>query len=221
MLTRHFRTDEELVSYLKTIWFPGASSNDIQAILKLYPSDPVDGSPFGTGSAEAFTPEYKRIAAIQGDLFFHSPRRQLLDRFSSTHATYSFCGYLSPRGASCIADPASMLSVSARTNLSGIGYVSSRQTFHNPCCAYRPWQAHGTDLLNAFGPGDMTDYFIRFVRHLDPNGDSSTGHWPLYNTSSRLTLQFNDGSIPLKVTTDTERLAGTDALLDLSLRFPF
>ncbi|TFK87024.1 carotenoid ester lipase precursor [Polyporus arcularius HHB13444] len=176
-------TDEELVSYLKTIWFPGASSSDIQVILKLYPSDPVDGSPFGTGSAEAFTPEYKRIAAIQGDLFFHSPRRQLLDRFSSTHATYSF--------------------LSARSNLSGIGY------------------AHGTDLLNAFDPGDMTDYFIRFVRHLNPNSNSSAVHWPVYNASSRLTLQFNDGSIPLNITTDTERLSGTDALLDLSLRFPF
>ncbi|KAI0690024.1 carotenoid ester lipase precursor [Cerioporus squamosus] len=176
-------TEQELTDYLKTIWFPGASSRDLEKILKLYPSDPAEGSPFGTGTTEAFTSQYKRIAAIQGDWFFHAPRRQLLDRFSSTRATYNF--------------------LSARTNLSGIGY------------------AHGTDLLNAFGPGDMTDYFIRFVRHLDPNGNSSVFHWPPYNTSARPTLQFNDGTIPLDITADTERMAGTEALLDLSLRFPF
>ncbi|RDX42812.1 carotenoid ester lipase precursor [Lentinus brumalis] len=175
-------TEQELVSYLKTFWFPGASSNDIQSILTLYPADPAEGSPFGTGSADAFTPEYKRIAAVQGDMFFHAPRRQLLDRFSSSQVTYNF--------------------LSARMNVSGVGY------------------AHGTDLSNALGPGDMTDYFIRFVNHLDPNGGSAP-HWPPYNTSARRTLQFNDGSTPLTVTADTERLAGTDALLDLSLRFPF
>ncbi len=81
-------------------------------------------------------------------------------------------------------------------------------------------QTHGTDLINAFGPGDMTDYFIRFVRHLDPNGGSAL-HWPTYNTSSRLTLQFNDGSTPLSVTADTERSAAMSALFDLGLRFTF
>ncbi|KAI0699611.1 carotenoid ester lipase precursor [Cerioporus squamosus] len=177
-------TEQQLTDYLRTFWFPGASSSDIENILKLYPSDPAEGSPFGTGAADAFTPEYKRIAAIEGDLFFHAPRRQILDTFSSTHTAYNY--------------------LSARMNLSGVGY------------------AHGTDLFNSLGPGDMTDYFIQFVRHLNPNGNlNSSVYWPPYNTSARLTLQFNDGSTPLNVTADTERLAGTSALVDLSLRFPY
>ena len=69
----------------------------------------------------------------------------------------------------------------------------------------------------------MTDYFIRFVNHLDPNGrDASATEivWPRYNPTSRLTLQFNDGSTPVNVTVDNERLAGTEELFNLSFRFP-
>ncbi|RDX42816.1 carotenoid ester lipase precursor [Lentinus brumalis] len=174
-------TESELASYLQAFWFPGASSSDIENILKLYPADPAAGSPYNTGLLNAFTPEFKRIAAIGGD-FFHASRRNVLERLSSTHTAYNF--------------------LSARNFISGLGYT------------------HGTDLINAFGPGDMTDYFIRFVRHLDPNGGSAL-HWPTYNTSSRLTLQFNDGSTPLTVTADTERLAAMSALFDLGLRFTF
>ena len=67
----------------------------------------------------------------------------------------------------------------------------------------------------------MTDYFIRFVRHLDPNTGHSGVQWPRYNSTDRLTLQFNDGSTPVSVTADTERMAGMSALFDLSLRFPW
>ncbi len=65
----------------------------------------------------------------------------------------------------------------------------------------------------------MTDYFIRFVNDLDPNAASGV-YWPPYNTSARLTLQFNDGSLPLNVTADDERLAGTEELSSLIGRFP-
>lgn len=84
------RTDKQLASYLAQTWLPGASAADIAKVLQLYPSDPAAGSPFNTGNANAFTPQYKRIAAIQGDLFFNAPRRQLLDRFSSHRAMYNF-----------------------------------------------------------------------------------------------------------------------------------
>ncbi|TFK78301.1 alpha/beta-hydrolase, partial [Polyporus arcularius HHB13444] len=168
-------TEPELASYLQAFWFPGASSSDIKALLKLYPADPAAGSPFKTGNANAFTPEYKRIAAIQGD-FFQAARRNVLDRLSSTHTAYNF--------------------LSARHFLSGLGY------------------SHATDLFNVFGPGDMTDYFIRFVRHLNPN-DNSGVQWPRFETSSRLTLQFIDGDTPLNVAADTERLAATRALFEL------
>ncbi|TFK87022.1 carotenoid ester lipase precursor [Polyporus arcularius HHB13444] len=168
-------TEPALATYLKSFWFPGASSSDVDNILKLYPADPAAGSPFNTGKANAFTPEFKRIAAIEGD-FFQASRRNVLERLSSTHTAYNF--------------------LSARNFVSGLGY------------------SHGTDLLNAFAPGDMTDYFLRFVRNLDPNSNSGV-QWPRLENSSRLTLQFNDGSTPISVTADTARLAATRALFDL------
>ena len=66
----------------------------------------------------------------------------------------------------------------------------------------------------------MTDFFVRFVNDLDPNGESGV-QWPTYNTSTRSTLQFNDGHTPLSIVVDNERRKGTDELLSLSLRFPF
>ena len=65
----------------------------------------------------------------------------------------------------------------------------------------------------------MTDYFIRFVSTLDPNAETGV-QWPVYNTTTRSRLQFNDGDTPLNVTRDVERLAGARELLSLSLRFP-
>ena len=65
----------------------------------------------------------------------------------------------------------------------------------------------------------MTDYFVRFVRTLEPNTEAGV-QWPVFNTSSRAVLQFNDGDTPLNVTRDVERLAGARELLSLSLRFP-
>ncbi|RPD58759.1 carotenoid ester lipase precursor [Lentinus tigrinus ALCF2SS1-7] len=176
-------TDEELIDYLTTYWFPGSSAADLNKTMELYPSDPAAGTPFDTGSANAFTPEYKRIAALQGDWFFNAPRRQLLDRFSFHQPMYNF--------------------LSARGNFTGLG------------------DAHGSDLLTAFRPGDMTDYFVRFVNHLNPNGlHFSQPFWPRYDPITRLTLQFNDGSIPVNVTVDNKRREGTDELFKLGLRFP-
>ncbi|RPD57249.1 carotenoid ester lipase precursor [Lentinus tigrinus ALCF2SS1-6] len=175
-------TDDEFVSYISENWFPGATPADLKKVLELYPSDPAAGSPFDTGDANAVTPEFKRIAAMQGDWFFNAPRRQLLERFCSQRTAYNF--------------------LSARVNVSTLGYP------------------HGHDLFSAFGPGDMTDYFIRFVNNLNPNGDSGI-QWPTYNTTTRATLQFNDGAEPLKLAADDERLAGMSELSSLSLRFPF
>ena len=84
-------------------------------------------------------------------------------------------------------------------------------------------QVHTSDLSDALGPGDMTNYFVRFVNHLDPNGtpgDKAEVHWPPYSTRTRRALQFNDGTTPLSITVDDDRLAGTRELTKLSLQFP-
>lgn len=57
---------------------PKASSEQIEKILELWPSDPKLGSPFGTGDENALTPVYKQYAAILGDFAFQGLRRFFL-----------------------------------------------------------------------------------------------------------------------------------------------
>ena len=79
-MSRGLSTDAEVAGYLKSNYFPGASDATIARLLELYPATPAAGSPFETGSANAFTPEFKRLAAFQGDFIFQATRRFLLDQ---------------------------------------------------------------------------------------------------------------------------------------------
>nr|VWO95946.1 Carboxylic ester hydrolase (EC [Ganoderma boninense] len=176
-------TESELHSYIKQIYMPAASDSDIDSVLQAYPADPSQGSPFGTGIFNALTPQFKRLAAFQGDLIFQAPRRFFLNATAAAQPTWSF--------------------LSKRFKLApGIG------------------SAHGTDLLNVYMGGDMTDYLVNFVNNLDPNGAKRL-YWPQYTLDSRKLLTFWDGIIrPLSITTDDYRVEGFNILTNLSLQFP-
>lgn len=60
-------TTSKLVTYLLS-YFPEATRADIQGLVDTYPTDPSAGSPFRTGLANELYPQFKRIAAILGDI---------------------------------------------------------------------------------------------------------------------------------------------------------
>ena len=60
-------------------------------LLTLYPQDVTQGSPYDTGTQNALTPEFKRIASILGDFVFQAPRRFFLNNVSGKQNTWSFC----------------------------------------------------------------------------------------------------------------------------------
>ena len=74
-----------------------AMGAQLARLLELYPSDPAAGSPFGTGDDNQFTPQFKRMAALQGDILFVAPRRLLTRTRAGAgagaggQAVYSFC----------------------------------------------------------------------------------------------------------------------------------
>lgn len=68
-------TNDELHDYLSTYFFVNASSEDIDGLLAQYSEDPAEGSPYGTGMNNSVTPQFKRIAAILGDIGFEAPKR--------------------------------------------------------------------------------------------------------------------------------------------------
>ncbi|KAJ7906334.1 carotenoid ester lipase precursor [Mycena leptocephala] len=70
-----FSTNEQLVTYFQTYYVPGASTAEIEHVLALYPDDPAAGSPFNTSDQNVLTPQFKRFAAILGDMVFQGPHR--------------------------------------------------------------------------------------------------------------------------------------------------
>ncbi len=85
------RTDSQLETYIRTFVFPSITNIEYKAIAKAYPSDVTQGAPFDTGHLNALTPQFKRIAAFDGDLMFHAPRRLFLDQIASRQNAWAFC----------------------------------------------------------------------------------------------------------------------------------
>ncbi|OBZ65327.1 Lipase 3 [Grifola frondosa] len=71
-------------------YYPDIWSAALASLFEAYPYDPAAGSPYDTGYSYAFTPEYKRMALLQDDLFFPIPRRFFLDQREGKHPTCSF-----------------------------------------------------------------------------------------------------------------------------------
>jgi acetylcholinesterase len=79
---------------------------------------------------------------------------------------------------------------------------------------------HASDLLNMYGGGELTDYLVHFVNHLDPNGGSSM-NWPKYTKESPNSLTLQDGLVPVTVAQDTYRKEAMEFLTRLSLKNPY
>ena len=93
----------------------------------LYPNDPAQGSPFGTGDEDQLSPQYKRMSAIQGDLVFQAPRRFFVDTVSSKQPTWFFSTSASATtiiGTAADANADEFLG-SERGPFKGLGYVSA------------------------------------------------------------------------------------------------
>ncbi|KAI0790999.1 carotenoid ester lipase precursor [Abortiporus biennis] len=79
-----------LKTYLKTFFLPTATDADVNKLLSVYPDDITQGSPFDTGILNALTPEFKRVAAILGDLVFQAPRRYFLQQRGGKQNAWAF-----------------------------------------------------------------------------------------------------------------------------------
>ncbi|KIJ09787.1 hypothetical protein PAXINDRAFT_102175 [Paxillus involutus ATCC 200175] len=88
--TLNITTDTQFEEYLQTYRFPEAPPTTIQELMKFYPADISQGSPFDTGMLNAITPQFKRIAAFQGDVTFEAPRRFFLQHRSGKQPLWTY-----------------------------------------------------------------------------------------------------------------------------------
>ncbi|KJA16248.1 hypothetical protein HYPSUDRAFT_219571 [Hypholoma sublateritium FD-334 SS-4] len=182
--TLNITTEEEFQDYVQNTLLQGLGVTDVEIaqLAALYPSDLTQGSPYGTGVTDALSPQYKRLASLQGDLIFQAPRRFLLQNRAGKQTAFAF------------------LSQRFKT-LPILGSM------------------HVTDLLNVYGGEELTNYLVRFVTTLNPNGFGNV-LWPQYTLQSPTLLTFLDGVDPITFTQDTFREQQIAFLNNLTLNHP-
>ena len=173
-------------------------------LLTLYPENVTQGSPYDTGTQNALTPEFKRIASILGDFVFQAPRRYFLQTVSDKQNTWFYCTLrvcLSSFSSCHSPTLLSLLTVSKR--LKSVPILGS---------------FHESDILNIYAGGDLTDFLIQFVMNLDPNGISNP-QWPQYTTSSPQVMTLLGDQVinnNRTITLDTYRVKEMEFLTSLS-----
>ncbi|KAF8987712.1 carotenoid ester lipase precursor [Cyathus striatus] len=183
-------TEAEFREYV-SIYLPGITDDQLDAISIAYPSDVTKGSPFDTGTTNAITPQYKRLAAFEGDLIFQGPRRFLMQATAKTQPTYGFL-YKRDKGIPLIASHHG----DDVTDFYGLepGFI-------------------GVDaLLNFVNNLDPN------IPKRNRSTLSST-HWPLYNTSSNVPSLFTfiDPAPSVEITADDFRASPMKILTNISI----
>ncbi|OTB03037.1 hypothetical protein M426DRAFT_61060 [Hypoxylon sp. CI-4A] len=194
-------TDEDLRTYiLKGVGFDFPAAT-VDHILELYPDDPTQGIPLNTGT-ERFADlgwQYKRVAAIVGDVFYHAPRRYDTQHYASLAPTYAYRFNTRPGGLA----PA----YRGVEHFSEVAFVFANPTTVGPWPEYRKLS------------DQVSSQWLRFARTGDPNGEGLP-HWPRYNEAAEglnlvLQTEAQGGSY---VEEDTYRLAGREYLTQWARR---
>jgi len=164
-------TTAELVDYLKTIFFHDATLEQVQELVATYPDDITDGSPFNTGVFNSIYPQYKRLAAILGDLTFTLSRRLFLKIANYVNPTVPSWSYLSSYGYG--------------TPILG--------TLHGSDIL----QVYG--ILPGIPSSTIQRYYLSFFHTMDPN-EGTTGliEWPKWSEDEQLVHFLALGTTLLK-----------------------
>jgi len=155
---------------------PGSLQRAFADLLELYPADPALGSPFGTGDDTfGLSPVFKRVAAILGDMWFQSTRRQWMGA-AVDHGVKVF-GYH-------FIDPQLNSGPLGVEHSSEIAYVYGQLSSTSP---------PSSQQLSK----QMTDYWISFVVSQDPNDGKGTErpNWPLFTADNKVLIQLNGTNI--------------------------
>jgi carboxylesterase type B len=152
-------TTTDIVEYFGTFYFHDATTAQIQALVDTYPDDIIDGSPFRTLFLNEWYPQFKRLAAMLGDLSFTLTRRAFLTLANSVNPTVPSWSYLS--------------SYDYGTPILGTFHGSDiLQVFFG--------------ILPDYSSAATQAYYLSFVNTLDPNNGTDYQTWPRWSTSNQL-----------------------------------
>ena len=203
-------TDEDVYTILSTGLGFDFPPSTVRHVMDLYPDVPSEGIPLNTGD-ERFADkgwQYKRIAAILGDIFYHAPRqfdaRQYIKYNPSDTFVYRFNtrGFVNSTNATYLDTAGSLVPA-----YKGVAHATELSfVFNNPDLT-GPWPEY-RDL-----GGAMSSAWINFANSGNPNGDGLPA-WPSYSEGPNgLNLVFQTQSQGgIYVEDDTYRLEGREYL---------
>ncbi|KAI3332170.1 alpha/beta-hydrolase [Xylariaceae sp. AK1471] len=211
-------TDLDLYNYLLHDSGFGFPASTVSRIMELYPDDPSQGIPLNTGS-ERFADkgyQYKRVATIVGDVFYHATRLDDARHYAKGAPTFVYrfntrplAGYANSdfNGTGNGSGDGNATVVMLAPAYKGVAHFSEVAfVFANPG-AVGPWP--GYRALSQ----QMSEQWIRFAHTGDPNG-GSLPRWPRYDEGEKglnmvLQTEVQGGSY---VEEDTYRLEGREYL---------
>jgi len=163
--TYNVTSNAKLIDYLSTFFTSNPNARyDVTNLVSNYPDDlGISGSPFGTGLLYNLYPQYKRLAAIFGDVVFTLARRVYLTNIATQVPCWSYLA----------------------SYLKGTPVLG---TFHGSDILY----AFGTAPPNV-ATDSIQNYYVAFINTLDPNGLGTPGltiKWPQWTASSPMLLNF-------------------------------
>ena len=168
LFQNNLSTTEDLAVYFNDLYFPGATVEELTALIDTYDPAKRNGSPFRTSFFNELYPGYKRLAAILGDLVFTLTRRAFLDMTIIAHPDVPSWSYLA--------------SYNYGTPVMGTFHASDLlQVF------YGIWPNNAARSCRT--------YYFNFLHNQDPNkGVEKYDNWPEYDSNERQLLWFETGN---------------------------
>ncbi|EAW13601.1 putative extracellular lipase [Aspergillus clavatus NRRL 1] len=159
-------TTRQVVDYLGKYFFYGASRAQLEELVATYPDVTTDGSPFRTGIFNNWYPQFKRLAALLGDLTFTLTRRAYLKYATEIKPDLPCWSYIS--------------SYDYGTPIMGTFHASDiLQVFYG--------------ILPNYASRAFHTYYLSFVYDLDPNARrGNLMEWPQWNKGQQVMQIFNN-----------------------------
>ncbi|EGF99066.1 uncharacterized protein MELLADRAFT_112983 [Melampsora larici-populina 98AG31] len=163
----HIFNDTGVAPWLKQL-LPGAAPHEITDLLKLYPSDPAQGSPFNTGLQNQLNPVSKQMAALFGDIAYQGLRRFFSQSVQASIPVYGFID----RGLKQTKYLDSLVTAFSGS-YSGVNTVSALKA---------PAAGRSADIQTRY---------LNFVYTSNPNPTGVKVQWPKYGPTAQL-MEFSD-----------------------------
>lgn len=160
---------DELVDYIWTEFFPAIDRQYVVGLVDTYDASIAAGSPFNTGILNSPYPEFKRLAAILGDMVFTLVRRIVLGATNGVNPDVPSWSYLG--------------SYDYGTPILGTFHASDiLQVFYG--------------VLPNYASNAIQSYYFSFLYTMDPNNGTSADYqvWPQWNENQELMQFWNDRS---------------------------